>query len=92
MTNRLILGAIVGDVIDSDYEINNVKASKYLVSVYIVSTLLTGGKRKVIDETFRDTAKFKDDIESEVTEQLINASFSTQKRGKSTNLPLFNQI
>jgi len=29
---------------------------------------LTGGKRKIVDETFRDTAKFKDDIEGEVTE------------------------
>jgi len=29
---------------------------------------LTGGKRKIIDETFRDSAKFKDDIEGEVTE------------------------
>jgi len=29
---------------------------------------LTGGKRKVIDETFRDTAEFKDTIEGEVKE------------------------
>jgi hypothetical protein len=29
---------------------------------------LTGGKRKIVDETFKDTAKFKDDIEGEVTE------------------------
>jgi hypothetical protein len=29
---------------------------------------LTGGKRKVIDETFRDTAKFKDSIDGEITE------------------------
>jgi len=33
-----------------------------------VKPKLTGGKRKIIDETFRDTAKFKDDIEGEVTE------------------------
>jgi len=29
---------------------------------------LTGGKRRIIDETFRDTAKFKDDVEGEVIE------------------------
>ena len=29
---------------------------------------LTGGKRNIIDETFKDSAKFKDDIEGEVTE------------------------
>jgi hypothetical protein len=29
---------------------------------------LTGGKRKIVDETFKDTAKFRDDIEGEVTE------------------------
>jgi len=33
-----------------------------------VKPKLTGGKRKIVDETFRDTAKFKDDIEGEVTE------------------------
>ena len=29
---------------------------------------LTGGKRKIVDETFRDTAKFKDSVEGEITE------------------------
>jgi len=29
---------------------------------------LTGGKRKIVDETFRDTAKFKDDVEGEISE------------------------
>jgi len=29
---------------------------------------LTGGKRKIVDETFKDTAKFKDDIEGEIKE------------------------
>jgi hypothetical protein len=29
---------------------------------------LTGGKRKIVDETFKDTAKFRDDVEGEVTE------------------------
>jgi hypothetical protein len=29
---------------------------------------LTGGKHKVLDETFRDTAKFKDSIDGEITE------------------------
>jgi len=29
---------------------------------------LTGGKRNIIDETFKDSAKFKDDIEGEITE------------------------
>jgi len=29
---------------------------------------MTGGKHKVIDETFKDTAKFKDDIEGDITE------------------------
>jgi hypothetical protein len=29
---------------------------------------LTGGKRKIVDETFRDTAKFRDDVEGEVIE------------------------
>ena len=33
-----------------------------------VKPKLTGGKRKIVDETFRDTAKFRDDIEGEVTE------------------------
>jgi len=33
-----------------------------------VKPKLTGGKRKIIDETFRDTAKFKDDIEGDITE------------------------
>ena len=36
-----------------------------------VKPKLTGGKRKIVDETFRDTAKFKDDIEGEVTEYVI---------------------
>jgi hypothetical protein len=29
---------------------------------------LVGGKRKIIDETFKDTEKFKDDIEGSITE------------------------
>jgi len=29
---------------------------------------LTGGSRKIVDETFKDTAKFKDDIEGEIIE------------------------
>jgi len=29
---------------------------------------MTGGKHKVIDETFRDTAKFKDSVDGEITE------------------------
>jgi len=29
---------------------------------------LTGGKRKIIDETFKDTAKFKDSVDGEITE------------------------
>jgi len=29
---------------------------------------LTGGKRKIIDETFKDTAKFKDELDGEITE------------------------
>ena len=33
-----------------------------------VKPKLTGGKRKIIDETLRDTAKFKDDIEGDITE------------------------
>jgi len=33
-----------------------------------VKPKLTGGKRKIIDETFKDSAKFKDDIEGDITE------------------------
>jgi len=33
-----------------------------------VKPKLTGGKHKVIDETFRDPDKFKDDIEGEIEE------------------------
>ena len=33
-----------------------------------INPKMTGGKRKIIDETFKDSAKFKDDIEGEVTE------------------------
>jgi len=29
---------------------------------------LTGGSRKIVDETFRDTAKFKDSVDGEITE------------------------
>ena len=29
---------------------------------------LTGGSRKIVDETFKDSAKFKDDIDGKVTE------------------------
>jgi hypothetical protein len=29
---------------------------------------LTGGKRKLVDETFRDTAQFKDTVEGDFTE------------------------
>jgi hypothetical protein len=29
---------------------------------------LTGGSRKIVDETFKDTAKFKDDVEGSITE------------------------
>ena len=29
---------------------------------------LTGGTRKIVDETFKDTAKFKDDVEGDITE------------------------
>jgi hypothetical protein len=29
---------------------------------------LTGGTRKIVDETFKDTAKFKDSEEGEITE------------------------
>jgi hypothetical protein len=29
---------------------------------------LTGGSRKIVDETFKDTAKFKDSIDGEITE------------------------
>jgi hypothetical protein len=35
---------------------------------YAISKPLTGGKRKIIDETFKDSAKFKDDVEGEITE------------------------
>ena len=33
-----------------------------------VKPKLTGGKRKVIDETFKDTARFKDTVEADLTE------------------------
>jgi len=33
-----------------------------------INPKMTGGKRKIIDETFKDSAKFKDDVEGEVTE------------------------
>ena len=29
---------------------------------------LTGGSRKIVDETFKDTAKFKNTVDGEITE------------------------
>jgi hypothetical protein len=32
------------------------------------SPKLTGGSRKIVDDTFKDSAKFKDDINGEISE------------------------